>query len=621
VNKLAEFGIKATELSSPQGAGSSPVSPVQVDDTGWMKTVGEGLNIFAKGLGIKEKEEAGKQESNIINSYSRKLSEINSALSTGQITAAEAGMRSRAISNEYMGGYGELAEKLSKVSKAFAGATELGTAEKEIETAATLYNKALTDTQSAGYPIYDWMTKTQKDSAIRAYQTGVQADKEFTRLTAKTAEDRASGKYNQDVSDREKKDFSIRLIGDIVGTNFEASYDQVNSLSAGISSGKITPEEAQMEWARKMGRINSQIQLVSGTNPELAAPYRSLFATLESLGKDMLDPTKASDKLKSEIDLLQNQAKLLILQQPGAANVIAASQLFGQNAQVALGSSPTVAKVITNIISTPVESPSAKEQVIGNPEVQKDTFKFLSKSLKDLNAGKFKDNVKANEEATNGVNNILQQVGDSLGRRGVTATYLKDSASFFASPEFGQYVTTAKIDNEALAGATKTFQVQYQNEVITGVDKEVQRVFTTIDKFGSKSALDLAAEAKAKGGPIKETSVQKQTEVEFDVSKVVPTFTGAGVAFSYVNPSSNPATARQEREILNQLKMSQTALTQLVHIGAHMEGTTNYSKFWEENKHVILPRFFSKYEGLEIGQVVDGKRYVGGDANDPSNWK
>ncbi|MNL80767.1 hypothetical protein D3C87_2076960 [compost metagenome] len=52
-----------------------------------------------------------------------------------------------------------------------------------------------------------------------------------------------------------------------------------------------------------------------------------------------------------------------------------------------------------------------------------------------------------------------------------------------------------------------------------------------------------------------------------------------------------------------------------------MEGSTDYAKYWENNKHIWLPEMFSKYKGLEIGDVKNGMRYLGGDANQQSSWE
>jgi hypothetical protein len=53
-------------------------------------------------------------------------------------------------------------------------------------------------------------------------------------------------------------------------------------------------------------------------------------------------------------------------------------------------------------------------------------------------------------------------------------------------------------------------------------------------------------------------------------------------------------------------------------MGAHMEGTTDYQKYWDDNKYYILPQAFP----VKPGQVVNGFKWSGtGDYRDKSTWK
>ena len=90
---------------------------------------------------------------------------------------------------------------------------------------------------------------------------------------------------------------------------------------------------------------------------------------------------------------------MIALQDPTAARAVAASELFGQNAQVLLSNSPVVAQTITRMLSTSPDSPITNAQVVGNPEAEKGVFKFLTQSLNSINEGRYNDNDKAKKEA------------------------------------------------------------------------------------------------------------------------------------------------------------------------------------------------------------------------------
>lgn len=618
---MAEFGIKATELSAPQGAGSAPVSPVREDTSAGMETLVNAVNIFGKGLGIKQKEDAEAMNNSIVSGYAKKLENINEGLRTGQISASEASSRSRAVTGEYTAGYAHLYKEFKGIRETMIAGSDLGKAEDRVTDERTLRNTLKNDAQKAGFEFIPFMTEAQENTQIAAFQAETRMSQEMAEMYKRNEEKRAQGRFDADVAAREGKEMGLRLINDVATKNFDATYDVLESLRTNVAGGKVPFEQAQAQWAQKIGRIEAQIQAAAGVNTELAGPYRSLFSQLGTLGKDMLDPSKANDALKSQIDMLTNQAKLTLLQKPKIATIVAASQLLGANSQLALRASPIVTEAISSILVDGPDAPSVKQQVIGNPEIEKDTLKLVTEGIKKLNSGSYQDNDKARGEIKNSVDNLLQQFGDMVTKRGTDPKMLQSAVDFFSTPEFGVYAKSAAFDVEALDAAKKTFQIGYQQSVVDVVDRTIKQVVTVQDRFGSESAIDAAnrtrAAGKAMGGP----TPFKEEQRGFDTTKIQPVFNGTGISFKLSNPSSTPTEVAMERRVANDLKQASAAITKLIHIGAHMEGTTDYNKFWEANKHIMLPSFFSAYEGLEIGQEVNGMRYIGGNPAAPTSWK
>jgi len=66
------------------------------------------------------------------------------------------------------------------------------------------------------------------------------------------------------------------------------------------------------------------------------------------------------------------------------------------------------------------------------------------------------------------------------------------------------------------------------------------------------------------------------------------------------------------------LTQYQQGLNTVVRIGAHMEGTSDYQKYWEDNKYVLLPQLYPIKPGF-----VDkaGFKWSGdGDFRDRNTW-
>jgi len=609
---MAEFGVQATQLSAPSGAGTGSIAPATAGilDNGVGNLIGGIFQTFAKGLQADQRAQAEAMKQGVVSSYTKKQAAINSAVASGGISPSEAGMRSRKLFNEYAAGNSEYIGDIENAAKALRGFSEMGEAEAKVKEEQDLNKSRISAAQSAGYPITKGMDQSTIDKMVDAHQTSVRVDAELSRSYRKTEADRAAGKYNQEVNDREQKTLGLRLINEIADTNLDASGSYAQQLGKDMRANKLTPEAAQMEWSRYTGRIMAQLQSAAGMNPELAAPYRTLFDSMIKTGQGILDPKADADKLDAEIKMIVNRSKLLALQEPGIASTVAASQLLGQNAELGLAASGSVVRLMAKMGVTGVTESHTIPPIMGDKEVEKGVLGMTKASIDKLYTKSYTDEPKAKKELENTINLTLSQIGDSLGKPGADAKYLKGVADFIASPQFGKYATEHPLDASALSAASKTFKLQYESQIVRGIDQQLSTVI--------KQQVSVP-EPEGRSGP--RGQVAQTVRKPFDISNVNVVFNGTGVSFAMKNTPVNPAERAGSQAVITQLNAAQAGVNQLIHIGAHMSGTTNYAKFWEENKHVILPRMFSKYEGLEIGQVVDGKTYIGGDASDANNWK
>lgn len=609
---MADFGVQATQLSAPSGAGTGSIAPATTGilDNGVGNLIGGIFETFAKGLKADQKAQADAIKQGVVSSYTKKQAGINEAVASGQISPSEAGMRSRKLFNEYAAGNSEYINDIENAAKALRGFSEMGEAEAKVKEEQDLNKSRISAAQAAGYPITKGMDQATVDKMVDAHQTSIRVDAEISRSYKKAENDRATGRYNQEVNDRENKTLNLRLINEIADTNLDASGVYAQQLGKDMRANKLTPEAAQMEWTRYTGRIMAQLQAAAGMNQELAAPYRSLFDSMVKTGQSMLDPKADVEELDNEIKRITNRVKLLALKEPEIANLVGMSQMLGNNAEVALKASGAVVAALAKMSSTPVSAAHTAPNILGDKTIEKGVLDLTKASIDKLYTKSYTDEPKAKTELENTINLTLSQVGDSLGKSGADAKYLKGVADFIASPQFGKYASEHPLDASALSAASKTFKLQYETQIIKGVDQQLNTVI--------QQQLPVP-EPQGRTGP--RGQIAQTVHKPFEISNVSVVFNGTGISFALKDVPVNPAERAGSQAVIKQLNAAQSGINQLIHIGAHMSGTTNYAKFWEENKHVILPRMFSKYEGLEIGQVVDGKTYIGGDASDASNWK
>lgn len=597
---MAEYGANATTLPDPKGMGSNVISPVTTDG-GIFPIVKELGSIFVKGLQQDAKDQALARKNAIVSNYVRTETTLNDAVATGQMTPQEASARSRANFNQYAGGYSEYIGDFEAAGKALRGFTETGEVQDKLKREKDIRNSDIDEARKAGFSFLPGMSKQAEDDQINAHKTRLVGDQQLEAMYKSNAEARAQGNFDQGVADRQAKDLSFRLINDIAGTNLQAFQSFSTSLADQVKTGKMTPDVAQATLSERFSNISGAIVAAARTNPELAAPYRSLFDDMNKVAQKMIDPKQQSDDLENQLKIIQTRMKLVAMTNPQIAATVVANQLLPNNPSLALSSAGAGIEAISLLSNTPIsDNTKFTPQVVGNPSSEADTLKILKGALNDLKGGKIPEKEIANVQAGNSVNQILKQTGDFLNR-GATPQSLKGLAQFFASPEYASFVNSGKIDKAAAGTAYKTFQLAYEPTIIKGVQQKFEEYLTS--------------SAYTKSGPNKSEPVTIGQSIDVQ-------FSGSGIVFkAKINPKLDAVEQKSQLDAVQQLTTAQTAINQLIHIGAHMEGSTDYNKYWEEHKHVFMPNIFPDPKKLKVGDVQDGYKYVGGAYNDPRSWQ
>ena len=611
---MAEFGTQATQLSAPQGAGSQPIAPVReqyVNDSILNSPIiGEVGDIIQKGLVGLRKQEQEDRKNSVLGGYVQEETAINNAVSTGQLSPSAAAARSRANANKYYAGYPQYIEDFEKAGKALRGFTEAGEVQEQLKAERQIRERDKEAASTAGFSFTAGMSKEAEDAQIAAHKTNVRVQQQLQQQFQINQEKRAQGTFDQAQADRDSKETAIQAINSVAGDNMAAFQAYGNTIVQDVKSGKRTSDEGQLLLTERFSNIGAAIQSAARLNPELAAPYRTLFNESNELFKRMLDPKAEADKLENELKRVTTRLKLVALNDPKFAATVTTSQLLGNNPTISFASSAEVMGAIARIAQDPASG--FKPQVVGNPDVEPQTLKLLKSGLNQLKDPKTPNIEIQKVEAENSVNELLKQTGLQLNV-GAPPERLKGIAEFFASPEYASIVTSGRIDKEAAQAAKKTFQLIYEPVLIQGIKQKLE----------SPAGVELNFGVNFMGEPT-QVSTKKSPQKLQDVVDIK--FNGSGVAFVPKTATGlDPANARALQGLTQELNSSQKALNQMIHIGAHMEGTTNYEAYWNKMKGEFLPYVFSPYgDKLPIGTIktYQGKnyRYIGG-ANTSDNWK
>jgi hypothetical protein len=484
------------------------------------------------------------------------------------MSASQASARSRSNFNKYASGYAEYITDFEAAGKALKGYTEKGLVEDEITQARNIRQDEIKQAQQMGYSFISGMSKSQEDSQIQAAKTAQRAQQQLDAFYKASSEKRAQGTYDSAIEAAELKRLSSTLINEVAGSNLTAFQSFINSLGEQFRAGKMTQQEAEVKLAERYSNISAAIQSAAGTNPELASSYRSIFNDLNAVGSKLINTKEIAETDKAQFESVVARAKLLaITSSPTVKAAVVTSQLFPTSIELALKLSPHINETFALLQSIPLASNKFVPQVVGDPDTEPGFLKLLQSSLGGIVAGKVTDKQLAAVQGSNTVDHILKQTGDLLSK-GATPQQLSGLAAFFSSSEFGNFAQIGKIDPRAFTIANQVFQLSYTPVVTKGITQ--------------KLATPLPGTAGA--GP-NGKKMQDIIEVRWS---------GAGVTFAPKNVRDvDPLVASGNMQAFNDLKKTEQSVNQLIHLGAHMEGTKNYAAHWEANKHLYMPSVFA----------------------------
>jgi hypothetical protein len=597
---MADFSEQSANLSAPSGAGDQPVvtQKTQVSDGGLVqRAIGSVASMIGEGIKNYQASEQQNLQNAILKDVAGKQSTINQAVSQGTMNAQEAHVRSQAVYNEAIANYPQLADKFMSLNSVFKATTAVGDTDQAImdqrDNAKKIRDSEDQLAISQGYHLSPDMTDAQRGVVVSAAQANVMAQKQLEAKSAQWKYQREQQVAGQQDQDRDNKMFATRMINDLAGHNFDSFDAVIESLRNDVKTGKRTPEDAQAILNTQYGQISGVLQATAAGGQIDASPYRSVFDSKYQLGLKMLDPKNASEELDRQKKDLITRQQLVLLGDESTKRLVATSQLLaGSNNPLLLApNAQATLKAMAGISNTPTNNGTPNgyvPQVAGNPEVEGSALQALKFGVNQLRGGKMNDSAAGNIEASNSVNNILQQTGQLLNQ-GATPDKLKGLADFFASPEYAYMVQHGSIDPVAAQTAKKTFQMMYEPAVTNAIGGRLQGTLADSDIPISRA---------------------------IDVN-----FSGAGINF-VVRKGLSDKDAQQAQAVAENLKTAAQGANTLVRLGAHMEGTTDYQKYWNDNKYYILPQIYPVKPGQAI-KWKDGSTYKwngAGDWADRNNW-
>lgn len=240
--------------------------------------------------------------------------------------------------------------------------------------------------------------------------------------------------------------------------------------------------------------------------------------------------------------------------------------IFGEAVSLSPTMEAAALKAFTNSVARNTPPP------VSSP----DFTNFMNFSVETLGAAASGNmGEQSQQEVTTNLNNILGSIGDL---RSTDAATLDTAAEGLASPQFASYIEkfgTAGLDRQAAAGAETVFDEFYVQEVIPLIREEWQKASTTapLDRPDPYAFRARASERPASEG----------TRVGFS---------GMGVRFTPGEGMDQSTARRLNSEVA-------PVLNKLIRLGSHLEGHTDYRRFFEQNYQELFQTEVVREEDVE----------------------
>lgn len=553
---MANFNV---DLPQPQAAGASILRPVDnTMPTAIPKMLGDLASVLAGNIKDKKKEDAEAFKNSVVGEYAKKIDSLNNAVATGQIDPTEAARQARARTSQYVSQYPQFSDELFKMSGGFRTETEYAEAIEEEQAQQELRRQLIKDFTSQGGMLPQGASEKYVTQALEVFQADRRRQEDLKRIHTLTAEARAETAENRAATEFRLKQDTRQLVNNLASDHFTLSTNFVNDVPTRISKGE-DPKEVIMSINNYFGNIDSSISTLATQNPESASAVRSLFNQQKevalSLANGSMDATVGENQLRAlSTKLVLTAAN----NEPDVQGAIALSKIFGGNVPTTMLQNNETGLKIVKLIQD-------GRLTVDRPSVFGSGSREVMSAVKELGRNAIISN---NQEGISELSRLgqeaLRQIGEA-DTTSITPEQMSSVMNYIASPEFRDInVKDGKMDKMIAGNAYRTFEMFYAKNVSQAITNKLQEPFM------------------ARG------TISDAVDVEF---------VGSGVVFRTKPFAGEPGSVRaQSQRLAGELNQSQKALNQLIHAGAHLEGHDDYGKYWEENKHIIMPSKFSAPE-------------------------
>lgn len=571
---MADFNVN---LQAPQAAGARPLEPISdYVKQGVDPYVGLASNLTGIFLQNMRDKEAFNQEA-IVGEFVREQAKVADAFSQGSIKADRARVLTSANFNKYAAQYPQFVEQFNKANSAMRGNTAINQAEESVKSEEQFKQDQIKAMAKMGLPAFQGMSDEAYYANQDTYSAMLRADDAFKRMSERGSYQMRVGSYEREVQQHQDKQVATNALLDLGDKTLNSALVNTKEFLNRVRSGE-NPEVVANELQTYIGSIERVLVKEGHNNPELYGMYKSILGQVRDIGLNSLKGVTPASQAENELKELQARIQLATLASPENKALYGTVKILGNLPATFFDANYNAHKTYADlVVGFGGNAPYVigKKDRDGSQTSERVATSFLLDQVGKLPNASPETQAGAKQQLMSGIKNYTNQVTQAASR-GLTANELKEAASFYSDPRFVEAQRQGLISPQDMQGALKTFESVYFRGVGEGVQERLRGYAA---QFG-----------------------ENKLGYSFE-------FNGAGVTIKA--PPGSPVSASAN------LEAPSKALNQLIKIGAHMNGNTDYAKYWEENKHIMLPGTF-----FEKGTVKNGYEYIGpGPTTDKNAWR
>ena len=538
-------------------------------------------DIFSSVAGVFEAKAEAKKKA-VLADFLKQQGTIADALDQGAIrTSAEARTRSRKVLMDAIDAHPSLATDFLSAQATFMGLAGGGDIIKEGSDEEQLWKAKKASLVEAGMISPD-ATDTELHTAAaeseRIAALKKQYDIRMQTLEMKSKELSLSAAERAEV-DAEKQDTAYKFVTEVAPSEFKrvkTAFDQIVN-----GSGTQTEKQQAIEdfWGQFLSDATTLgMQLKSEDRTVFMKPFETMREDYIKRATGVYSDSELDASIKRSIA----QQKVLALSDPDIARFAAGTELFGSNSFVeamATASNPAINKAMKFMAFGTMKSSDGEQP---SPFATSSTDRAGMKAYLDsLNQSWNTDNKTLNTETAERAGRVLSSVSDYQGLVSKDPKSAIELVNWLASTDFQKMVTANPSLLKDAEAAKEALRQNYSDEVMGMINREFtnnQVVVPSLFDSGS----DFMPSAKSPSVPA--------------TSLVTTQTTALGMQFVPIDPKDQMAVDKA----LELNKTLKPIINTQVRAWAHLDGRSDYGKYWEE----LSPTFLDTNLGADTGDDI-----------------